>query len=186
MNTFESDPLLDGLAGLTVDAPDSLLDRFAARWSAVPTPIGEVKAAFTEHGIAFVRQADTDFGEQFRERFARPLLPATTIPDGLAAALATGDARDLAVDLRELGEFQESVLLAARTIPVGQVRPYAWIAAEIGRPRAVRAVGTALATNPVPLVIPCHRVIRTDGQVGQYIFGPETKLRLLRAEHARV
>lgn len=186
MNTFDNDPLLDGLAGLTVDAPDTLLDRFAARWTTVASPIGEVRAAFTRHGIAFVRPDTPDFGEQFRDRFARPLLPADTVPDGLAAALATGDARGLEVDLSQLGEFQESVLLAARTIPLGQVRPYAWIAAEIGRPKAVRAVGTALATNPVPLVIPCHRVVRTDGGVGQYIFGTEAKRRLLHREHAPI
>lgn len=186
MTTPDKDPLLDGLATLGVDAPDTLLDRFAARWTSLATPIGELRAAFTDHGIAFVRQATDDFGEQFRQRFARPLLPALSVPDGLEAALVTGDARGIEVDLRELGEFQESVLLAARTIPPGQVRPYAWIAAEIGRPKAVRAVGTALAKNPVPLVIPCHRVVRTDGGVGQYIFGAEAKQRLLRLEHADV
>jgi O-6-methylguanine DNA methyltransferase len=73
-------------------------------------------------------------------------------------------------------------LIKAREIPAGQVRPYGWIASEIGRPKAVRAVGTALGRNPVPLLIPCHRVVRTDGRVGDYAFGPPAKRALLAAE----
>jgi O-6-methylguanine DNA methyltransferase len=71
----------------------------------------------------------------------------------------------------------------ALEIPRGEVRPYGWIAAEIGRPKAVRAVGTALAHNPVPLVVPCHRVVRSDGLLGNYsLGGPENKRRILAAE----
>jgi O-6-methylguanine DNA methyltransferase len=91
----------------------------------------------------------------------------------------------LKYDLRGLSEFERAVLLKALEIPRGQVRPYAWIAREIGRPKAVRAVGTALAGNPVPLLIPCHRVLRSDGQLGLYSMGgPEIKRALLRAEGA--
>ena len=73
--------------------------------------------------------------------------------------------------------------MKALEIPRGEVRPYGWIAAEIGRPKAVRAVGTALAHNPVPLVVPCHRVVRSDGMIGQYSMGgPEAKRRVLAAE----
>ena len=64
-----------------------------------------------------------------------------------------------------------AVWTKALEIPRGEVRPYGWIAAEIGKPRAVRAVGTALAHNPVPLVVPCHRVVRSDGLIGQYSMG---------------
>jgi O-6-methylguanine DNA methyltransferase len=64
------------------------------------------------------------------------------------------------------------------------VRPYAWIAREIGRPKAVRAVGSALAANPIPLLIPCHRVVRSDGRIGAYVFGSEDKRAVLRAEGA--
>ncbi|HZE39684.1 MAG TPA: MGMT family protein [Stackebrandtia sp.] len=186
MNSFDRDPVLTDLAALPMDAPDGLLDRIATRWSRVGAPIGELAVAFTRRGIAFVRPDDADFAPAFRQRFARPLLPAPAVPDGLAEALSTGDGTDLDVDLDAAGEFQRSVLEATRSIPVGQVRPYAWVAAEIGRPKAVRAVGTALATNPVPLVIPCHRVVRTDGSLGQYIFGPDTKRELLKREHADV
>ena len=61
--------------------------------------------------------------------------------------------------------------MKALEIPRGEVRPYGWIAAEIGKPRAVRAVGTALGHNPVPLIVPCHRVVRSDGMIGQYSMG---------------
>ena len=61
--------------------------------------------------------------------------------------------------------------MKALEIPRGEVRPYGWIAAEIGRPKAVRAVGTALGHNPVPLIVPCHRVVRSDGMIGQYSLG---------------
>lgn len=79
------------------------------------------------------------------------------------------------VDLEGVGDFQRRVLEAAREIPFGEVRPYAWIAERIGHPRAVRAVGTALGENPVPLLVPCHRVGRSDGSLGGYIFGLPVK-----------
>src|SRR5207245_627003 len=66
--------------------------------------------------------------------------------------------------------------------PRGEVRPYSWIAREIGRPAAARAVGTALAHNPIPFLIPCHRVVRSDGRVGGYLFGPKLKRRVLADE----
>jgi O-6-methylguanine DNA methyltransferase len=82
------------------------------------------------------------------------------------------------VDLAGVPGFQRQVLEAARLIPFGEARPYAWIAARIGKPRAVRAVGTALGRNPVPLILPCHRVWRSDGGLGGYIFGAAVKDRL--------
>ena len=64
----------------------------------------------------------------------------------------------------------------------GEVRPYSWVAKEIGKPNAVRAVGTALARNPVPIVLPCHRVVRTDGELGNYYYGTDVKRAVLAAE----
>ncbi|WP_188195443.1 methylated-DNA--[protein]-cysteine S-methyltransferase [Nonomuraea sp. SYSU D8015] len=175
------DRLLAGLAALAADAPDGLFDRIAARWVSVPGPIGELRVAFTDHGVAYVHPRE-GFAEAFRERFGRPLLPAARPPAGLLPALRTGRASGVRLDLRELSDFQRDVLEAAREIPHGEVRPYSWIAARIGRPRAVRAVGTALADNPVPLLVPCHRVTRSDGAVGDYVFGAAAKERLLMAE----
>ncbi|HSL49407.1 MAG TPA: methylated-DNA--[protein]-cysteine S-methyltransferase [Candidatus Deferrimicrobiaceae bacterium] len=88
------------------------------------------------------------------------------------------------VDLADVPDFQRKVLEAARLIPFGEARPYAWIAARIGHPRAVRAVGTALGRNPVPLILPCHRVWRSDGGLGGYIFGAAVKDRLAALERA--
>ncbi|MFB4288772.1 methylated-DNA--[protein]-cysteine S-methyltransferase [Nonomuraea sp. ATR24] len=182
MTHHATDPLLARLAGLGVDAPAGLLDRVAARWVRVPGPVGDVTVAFTDQGIAYVREDHDGFAAAFHDRFARPLLPAARPPAGLVTALRTGRAATLALDLRDLTPFQRDVLQAARAIPRGEVRPYAWIAARIGRPTAVRAVGTALAGNPVPLLVPCHRVIRSDGATGEYVFGAAAKERLLAAE----
>ena len=74
------------------------------------------------------------------------------------------------------------MLEGALTIPPGEIRPYAWLAREVGRPKAVRAVGTALGHNPIPILIPCHRIVRSDGLIGDYAWGSETKRRALAAE----
>jgi O-6-methylguanine DNA methyltransferase len=183
MMNFEHDPLLAGLAALATDAPAGLLDRVAARWVRVPGPIGELFVAFTDHGIAYVQlDEEGSAAASFRERFARPLLPADRPPAELLPALRTGRATGLRFDLRGMSEFQQDVLRAAQTIPRGQVRPYAWIARQIGRPKAVRAVGSALGHNPVPVLIPCHRVTRSDGAIGDYVFGTAAKESLLRTE----
>ena len=67
--------------------------------------------------------------------------------------------------------FRSDVLRKTAEIPRGEVRSYAWVAREIGRPRAVRAVGSALGNNPIPYLIPCHRVVRSDGALGEYSSG---------------
>ncbi len=78
--------------------------------------------------------------------------------------------------------FQQQVLRAVSAIPRGKVRTYQFIAKQIGKPKAARAVGRALATNPFPLIIPCHRVIRSDGKLGGYQGGLKMKKALLRKE----
>jgi O-6-methylguanine DNA methyltransferase len=86
------------------------------------------------------------------------------------------------VDLRAVPEFQARVLAAAARIPFGETRSYAGLAREIGHPAAARAVGNALGANPVPILVPCHRVIRGDGTWGHYAFGAALKTRLLTLE----
>ena len=86
------------------------------------------------------------------------------------------------IDLSAVPPFQRSALEIARTIPFGGVRSYAWVAQRIGHPRAARAVGTALGRNPVPPIVPCHRVRRSDGSLGGYLFGLSLKDRLLALE----
>jgi methylated-DNA-[protein]-cysteine S-methyltransferase len=80
-------------------------------------------------------------------------------------------------------EFERSVWDALKGIPFGETRTYKWIAEKIGNPSAVRAVGRALSKNPVPVVIPCHRVIEADGSIGGYSSGVEIKRRLLDLEY---
>ena len=87
--------------------------------------------------------------------------------------------------MSKLTEFEWQVLKAALTIPLGETRTYKWIAAQIGRPKAVRAVGQALRKNPYPLIIPCHRVVKSDGQLGGYagkMDGRKRKLLTLERE----
>ena len=82
----------------------------------------------------------------------------------------------------ELTSFQQKVYTVVRQIPLGQVRTYAWVAKRIKNPKAVRAVGTALKKNPFTIVVPCHRVVPSDGSLGEYALGKDLKKRLLEAE----
>ncbi len=81
-----------------------------------------------------------------------------------------------------LTPFQQRVYAVVRRIPKGEVRSYQWVARQLGNPRAARAVGQALAHNPWPVRVPCHRVIRTDGSLGGYAWGLAKKRRLLAKE----
>jgi O-6-methylguanine DNA methyltransferase len=154
------------------------------------TVLGGVYVAWNRNGVsAAARYPSADeFEAWFRKDVGR-LLVAAEPPAELASKIAdtlNGKPR-LRFDLRGLTEFQQSVLEKARDIPYGQVRPYSWIAREIGHPAAVRAVGTALANNPIPYFIPCHRVVRADGVIGNYGGGgPEAKKQILNLEGVRV
>ncbi len=86
------------------------------------------------------------------------------------------------LDFSECSGFQLAVLLEERKIPRGEVRSYGWLARRIGKPGAARAVGNALATNPFPLLIPCHRAVRSDGSIGGFQGGPVMKRALLEME----
>lgn len=90
----------------------------------------------------------------------------------------------LKLDWSSLKPFQRAVLEAARQIPFGETRSYGWIAKQIGKPRASRAVGQALRTNPIPIILPCHRVIGGDGGLGGYAGGLALKRKLLMLEGA--
>ena len=191
-----SDTALESaLADLRVEAPASvgfsaLVDAgLADRYASIDTPLGAVFVAWNGRGVSWVTPA-TDppaFEDRFRTTLGRDIAPADELPARLASAIARrldGDRRvRIPLDLRGHTPFEVAVWTKALEIPRGEVRPYGWIAAEIGKPKAVRAVGTALAHNPVPLVVPCHRVVRSDGMIGQYSMGgPDAKRRMLAAE----
>jgi O-6-methylguanine DNA methyltransferase len=147
--------------------------------------LGPVVVMFNPDGVTSVDIVD-GFEDRFVARFHKRLIRAEAPRDWrshIPEAIERGTPGLLPVDLRSVTEFQQDVLRTTATIPKGEVRPYGWVAREIHRPRAVRAVGTALARNPVPLIIPCHRVIRSDGQLGNYsLGGPHNKQVLLEAE----
>ena len=91
-----------------------------------------------------------------------------------------------ALDLSAGTEFQRQVWSSCRSIPYGQTRSYGWIAAQIGKPGASRAVGSALGKNPVPIIVPCHRVLSADGSIGGFSGGLATKKKLLELEGIKV
>jgi len=94
----------------------------------------------------------------------------------------TGKRRPLGRGLTGFTHFQKQVYRAVLEIPLGEVRTYKWVAGRIGRPRAWRAVGSALNKNPLPLFIPCHRVIKSSGDIGKYSQGVDFKRRLIKLE----
>ena len=168
-----------------VHAPPRVLERvlhqvgLGDEYGSLETLLGPVFVAWNRLGVSAVMKTATaeEFEQRFEERFHRRPRPSTEMPDDLGARF----------DLRSVTEFERAVLLKAREIPRGQVRTYAWIAAQIGHPAAVRAVGSALRKNPVPLLIPCHRVVRSDGQIGNYALGgTANKLAILTAEGVSV
>jgi len=87
-------------------------------------------------------------------------------------------------DLSGLTPFQRKVLEVVKTIPYGETKSYKWVAERVGNPKAAQAVGQALKKNPYPVIIPCHRVIRSDGKLGGYSKGTQKKRRLLKEEGA--
>jgi len=161
----------------------------ADHYAETASPLGPVFVAWNGRGVAWVAGAGdaAAFEAEVTRHTGRPIRRAASLPPSLDRAIERrlgGDRRArIELDLRGFTSFELAVWLKALEIPRGEVRPYGWIAAEIGRPRAVRAVGTALAHNPVPLVVPCHRVVRSDGHIGQYsLGGPGNKRRILAAE----
>jgi O-6-methylguanine DNA methyltransferase len=183
------------MAGLATHAPATLAPNvmteigLADRYARFDSPIGPLVVSWNGLGVSAVEAArdDAAFEAAHRARTGRPAYRADRLPDRLASAIARrleGDRRvRIDLDLRGHSEFERDVWQKALEIPRGEVRPYGWVAAEIGRPKAVRAVGTALGHNPVPLIVPCHRVVRTDGTLGQYsLGGPDNKRTILTSE----
>lgn len=180
------------LEALATTAPDSLISNVLTAtgtgrfYGTVTGPTGDLLIGWSSAGIYAVAPVTekVHFLETNSTDSLAPIpqeLP-TQWHRQIEAALESGKLGRLPVDLSGLTEFQQAVLRKTLEIPPGQLRPYGWVAREIGKPGATRAVGSALNKNPVPVLIPCHRVGRSDGTVGQYAYGPEMKRDLLRAE----
>src|SRR6476469_5112271 len=158
------------------------------RWTTFDSPLGELFIAATSKGLCRLTFDDS-------EASLRRLFPNATIAEdagglrdlvegALAAIESPLAVRDLPIDVAGTA-FQEAVWRELRKIPAGETRSYAQIAAAIGQPRAVRAVGTANGDNHVAVLIPCHRVIRSDGSLGGYAGGLDRKRKLLASEGRR-
>ncbi|WP_235840706.1 methylated-DNA--[protein]-cysteine S-methyltransferase [Corynebacterium liangguodongii] len=145
----------------------------------VSTPIGELVVVSSEEGLARVAFAAVEEvrGEQYRAWGGGSA--AEQIGEYFA-----GERRefDLALDWRHARGFYGSVQRALCDVGFGETVSYAELAARVGRPKAVRAAGTACALNPLPIVVPCHRVLRSDGSLGGYRGGTQAKEFLLELE----
>lgn len=158
----------------------------------VDSPFGPLLLAATADGvvrIAFEREGHDAVLAVLAQQVSPRILRAPGRLEETARQLEqyfTGSRRtfEVPVDLRLARGFRRTVLHHLRSIPYGATESYSMVAAASGSPAAVRAVGTACATNPVPLVVPCHRVVRSDGALGQYLGGVEAKRALLALETA--
>lgn len=166
---------------------DGLLD---VAYRTVDSPIGGLLLAATETGLVRVAFESEGFDavlEHLGRRLSPRVLRAPARLDAAAHELeeyfaGTRHAFDLALDLALTAGFRRSVVAHLPGIGYGRTASYAAVAALAGSPRATRAVGTACAHNPLPLVVPCHRVVRSDGSLGQYRGGAATKRWLLDLE----
>jgi AraC family transcriptional regulator of adaptative response/methylated-DNA-[protein]-cysteine methyltransferase len=158
-------------------------------YSIVSSPFGRLLVGTTTNGVCAVKlgDSDADLARELREEYhaaeIRESEPARAEWVRAIVRHLDGElpALDLPIDVQATA-FQWKVWRALQAIPYGETRPYAEVARSIGQPRAVRAVARACATNPVALVVPCHRVIQTDGGLGGYRWGTARKARLLEKE----
>jgi len=159
------------------------------RYTTVATPLGRLLVGRTDRGVCAVSLGDSDtrHAAALRAEYpaARLLRDSRALAPAVRSILGYLDGRemhlDLPLDIRATA-FQGRVWDALRAIPYGTTRSYSDVARAIGRPSAVRAVAQACAANPVPLVIPCHRVIRNNGDLGGYRLGLARKRALLERE----
>jgi AraC family transcriptional regulator of adaptative response/methylated-DNA-[protein]-cysteine methyltransferase len=157
------------------------------RWTVVDSALGPLLVATTPKGICRLTFDESE--SALRRNFPNATLvkddgSMTELVEGVLTAIDhPQSAPDLPIDVRGTA-FQEAVWRELRKIPLGETRSYSDIACAIGDPRATRAVGTANGSNPVAVLVPCHRVIRSDGTLGGYAGGLDRKRKLLKAEGA--
>lgn len=161
-------------------------------YTVVNTPVGELLLAATPAGlarVAFGREGHDAVLADLALRISPRILEA---PDRLAEPVrqlgeyfaGTRQVFDLPLDLRLATGFRRTVVEHLSEITYGSTASYAALAALAGNPGAVRAAGTACACNPLPVVVPCHRVVRSDGTIGNYLGGSDVKRTLLQMEAA--
>ena len=172
------------------DAADA--DLLDVAYRTIDSPVGTLLLAATTAGlvrVAYDIEGHDAVLARLADRISPRVLRAPARLDDVARQIDEYFAKrrtifDVPVDLRLAEGFRRNVVEHLTEIGYGQRESYAAVAAAIGNPRAVRAVGTACAHNPLPVVIPCHRVVRSDGSTGQYVGGPLAKSTLLNLEAA--
>lgn len=190
-STDDVESLAHVVKALSVAPPrsccDAVKEQIADHIDRITADGGDVWVAFSERGIRMIDPAESldDVRRRYAKRFGRILEPGT-IPAALRRQVVdalNGEGVDRPrVDLEDAKELEHDVLQMLTRIPRGEVRTYAWVARQVGRPRAVRAVGNIVAKNAVPFLLPCHRVVPASGGTGQYAFGSEMKRDLLKRE----
>lgn len=143
-----------------------------------PSPIGELYMVFYGNSLAGVS-------------FLKPHIKAGAAPESFIRELKEYFGGKLRAFRQEVvfiegTEFEKNVWLLLKEVPYGETRTYKWLAERLGKPNASRAVGQALAKNPLPIVLPCHRIIESDGAIGGYAPGIDIKRRLLALEYYRL
>jgi len=201
MNDRLETELRRGAGGGVGEGARRLVDRaveeglVSVAYTRTDSPFGDLLVATTKTGLVKVGFLHTGSEEAMLGELAERVSPRV-----LHAPARLDDARrqideyfggrrrrfDLRTDRALIHGFARAVLAQTARIPYGSFLTYAEVAAEAGNPRAHRAAGSALARNPIPIVIPCHRVLRSGGVVGNYGGGPEMKARLLQMEGAEV
>jgi len=161
-------------------------------YTTIDSPVGGLLLAATAQGLVRVAYQNEDHDRVLSLLASRISPRILRAPERLAAAAREIDEYfagrrttfDVPLDLSLSHGFHQLVQRELPQIGYGSTRSYGQVAAMVGHPKAVRAVGTACATNPVPIVVPCHRVVRADGSLGGYAGGPEVKSTLLALEQA--
>jgi methylated-DNA-[protein]-cysteine S-methyltransferase len=189
---YDTDPaMLSRLRDSLVGAADQtgILD---IAYRTLDTPVGTLLLAATDRGLVRVAYAVEDH-DQVLVTLARRVSPRIMLAPGRLDPVArqlseyfAGRRKvfELPLDLQLSKGFRRAVLAHLPEIGYGHTESYAQVALAAGSPRAVRAVGSACATNPLPVVVPCHRVVRSDGSLGGYAGGPDAKRSLLTLEAA--
>ncbi|RJQ16411.1 MAG: methylated-DNA--[protein]-cysteine S-methyltransferase [Nitrospiraceae bacterium] len=155
-----------------------MVDKLFTAYDVFVSPLGPLYLIFSGKflsGVSFTKPSQLSFKKN-------------TAPDSLIKELDSyfrGQSDSFSQKIKFLigTDFENKVWAALKEIPYGETRTYKWVAEKIGKPAAVRAVGQALSKNPVPVIIPCHRVIESDGSIGGYSSGVNVKKRLLEMEY---
>jgi methylated-DNA-[protein]-cysteine S-methyltransferase len=173
----------------------TVVQRYAS-YGTIESPIGPLRVAVSDAGVCeigfAVNESEDEFRTRLEERGFRPkaCLESDLGPEGVARVTrqleeyfgGKRDRFDLPLDFSGVSPFTKSVLTATAAVPFGHLATYRDIATKIGAPGATRAVGNALGRNPIPVIVPCHRIVRSDHTLGGYTGGPGIKERLLDIE----